>query len=69
MDWDEKGRVVGIAISTPSEDEYLVDKDHHKGEELLHLIQEEVEVSGVAREEEDKRTITVQKYILKKACD
>ena len=66
MDWDEKGRVVGIAISTPSEDEYLVDKDHHKGEELLHLIQEEVEVSGVAREEEDKRIITVQKYILRK---
>jgi len=66
VDWDEKGRVVGIAISTPSEDEYLVDKDHHKGEELLHLIQEEVEVSGVAREEEDKRIITVQKYILRK---
>jgi len=61
--------VVGIAISTPSEDEYLVGKDHPKGEELLHFIQEEVEVSGVVREDQDKKVITVQKYILKKACD
>jgi hypothetical protein len=33
--------------------------------ELLHFIQEDVEVSGVAREDEDKKIITVQKYILK----
>jgi hypothetical protein len=66
VDWDEKGRVVGIAISTPSEDEYLVDKDHPKGEELLHLIQEEVGVTGLAKENKGKRIITVQKYILKK---
>jgi len=66
VDWDEKGRVVGTAISTPSDNEYLVDKDHHKGEELLHLIQEEVEVTGLAKENKGKRIITVQKYILKK---
>ncbi|MBC8456872.1 MAG: hypothetical protein H8D67_02615 [Deltaproteobacteria bacterium] len=67
VDWDEKGSVVAIAISTPNEDEYLIDKDHLKGKELLHLIQEEVEVSGVVREDKDKKIITVQKYILKKA--
>jgi len=66
VDWDEKGRVVGIAISTPSEDEYLIDKDHHKGEELLHLIQEEVEVTGLAKEHKGKRIIRVQEYILRK---
>ena len=33
---------------------------------LLHFIQEEVEVSGVARENEDKKILAVQKYILKK---
>jgi len=29
--------------------------------ELLHFIQEDVEVSGVVREDEDKKIITVQK--------
>ena len=67
MDWDEKGNVVAAAISTNDEDEYFIDKDHHKGEELLHLIQEEVEVSGVARENENKKIIAVQDYILRKA--
>ncbi len=66
MDWNEKGSVVALAISTPNEDEYLIDKDHLKGKELLHSIQEEVEVSGVVREDENKKIITVQKYILKK---
>jgi len=33
--------------------------------ELLHFIQVDVEVSGVVREDEDKKIITVQKYILK----
>jgi len=33
--------------------------------ELLHFIQEDVEVSGVVREDKDKKIITVQKYILK----
>ena len=65
MDWDEKGNVVAAAISTNDEDEYFIDKDH-KGEELLHFIQEEVEVSGVARENEDKKILAVQKYILKR---
>ena len=67
MDWDEKGNPVAVSISTHHEDEYFIDKDHHKGEELLHLIQEEVEVSGVARENENKKIIAVQDYILRKA--
>jgi len=66
VEWDEKGNVVAAAISTPSEDEYLIDKDHYKGEELLHLIQQEVEVTGLAKEHKDKRIIAVQKYILRK---
>ena len=69
VDWDEKGSVVALSISTPNEDEYLIDKDHLKGKELLHLIQEEVEVSGIVREDEDKKIIAVEKYILKKAWD
>jgi len=57
--------VVAAAISTHNEDEYLIDKDY-KEKELLHFIQEEVEVSGVARENEDKKILAVQKCILKK---
>ena len=64
VDWDEKGKVVAAAISTHNEDEYLIDNDY-KGEELLHFVREEVEVSGVAKEKKDKKIITVQKYILK----
>ncbi len=67
MDWDEKGNPVAVSISTHQEDEYFTDKDRHKGEELLHLIQEEVKVSGVARENENKKIIAVQDYILRKA--
>ncbi len=67
VDWDEKGNPVAVSISTHQEDEYFIDKDYHKGKELLHSIQEEVEVSGVVREDEDKKIISVQKYILKKA--
>ncbi len=62
--WDEKGKVVAAALSTHTEDEYLIDPDY-KGKELLHHIQEEVEVSGVVREE-DKKILNIQKYILKK---
>jgi len=64
VDWDEKGKVVAAAISTHNEDEYLIDNDY-KGEKLLHFVQEEVEVSGIARKNKDKKTITVKKYILK----
>jgi 5S rRNA maturation endonuclease (ribonuclease M5) len=65
-DWDEKGRVVAVAVSGQNEQEYLIDKDY-KGRELMHYIEEEVEVRGIAREAKDKKMITVQKYILKKA--
>lgn len=64
VDWDEKGKVVAVGVSACDEEEYLVDKDY-KGQELLHYIQEEVEVSGVVREARNKKIITVRKYILK----
>jgi 5S rRNA maturation endonuclease (ribonuclease M5) len=66
VDWDEKGKVIAAAVSTDTEDEYLIDHDH-KGKELLHYIQEEVEVSGVARKHNGNKTITITKYSLKKS--
>ena len=49
VDWDEKGNVVATAISTHTEEEYLVINDS-KGKELLNLIQKAVEVSGLVTE-------------------
>jgi len=60
-DWDEKGNVISIAISSHDETEYLVDKKG-KGPELLLLIRKEVEVRGVVREEENRKIITVRKF-------
>ena len=66
--WDVNGKVLTTALSTHSEDEYLIDENYN-GRELLHFIQKDVEVSGVVREEEDKKIITVKKYILRKIQD
>ncbi|UCF73659.1 MAG: hypothetical protein JSW35_04210 [Deltaproteobacteria bacterium] len=64
VDWDEKGTVVAVAISTHDEKEYLIDRDE-KGRELLHFIQQEVQASGILRESEDKKKIiAVQRYTL-----
>ena len=65
VDWDEKGKVVAAALSTHTEDEYLIDNDR-KGKELLHCIQKEVEVSGVTKENRGKKAIKVTKYTLQR---
>ena len=68
VEWDEKGMAIAVALSTHTEDEYLIDPNY-MGKELLRYIQEDVEVSGMAKENKDKKTkvITVQKYILKRS--
>lgn len=59
--WDEKGNAVATAISTHSEEEYVVE-GFGKGKELVSLIREEVEVSGVVKNEGNKKIIRVKKY-------
>jgi hypothetical protein len=66
VNWDERGKAVAAALSTYTEDEYLIDNDY-KGRELLHLIKEEVEITGVVKETKEKKIITVEKYVLKQA--
>jgi 5S rRNA maturation endonuclease (ribonuclease M5) len=61
VDWDESGNAISVAISSHDENEYHVNKDE-KGKQLLALTQEEVEVSGIVREKEDKRLISVKEY-------
>ncbi len=67
-DWDERGNVVDIAISSHDEKEYHVDKKG-KGPELLRLIRREVEVRGVIREEENRKVITVKAYSIAERAD
>ena len=62
-DWDEKGNVVGVAISTFDENEYLVDRDE-ESEGLLSIIREEVKVSGIVREERGKKRFRVKPSII-----
>ena len=65
-EWDEKGTVISISLSTFDEDEYLIEKDE-KGGQLLLLIREEVEVRGIVREEDGNKIIRIKKYHLNNA--
>lgn len=62
MDWDKKGNVVAVAISTIKEEEYLIE-NNAQGEEMLKLIQKEVEVRGEVKEDKSgKKRVVVQHY-------
>jgi hypothetical protein len=61
VDWDEKGTVIAAALSTHNEEEYSIENDY-KGEELLGYIQKEVEVSGVVRDNNNTKTITISAF-------
>jgi len=50
-EWDSDDNVVSIAIST-EEDDYLVEMNK-LGEELFDFLDEDVEVTGVVREDRD----------------
>jgi hypothetical protein len=59
--WDDKGDVTAITISTYEEEEYLID-NNEKGEQLLSLLRREVEVSGLMRKEEGNKKIKVEEF-------
>jgi len=63
-EWDDKGNVTSISISTFHEDEYVVDKDS-AGKKLLPYMREGVEASGFVREEEGIKKIKIKKYRIK----
>jgi hypothetical protein len=48
MDWDGRGNVIGVAISTSLEEEYRIELDR-RGEELLGFVRERVRASGEVR--------------------
>lgn len=65
VEWDGEGKALAVAISSPDEQEYVIEQDK-KGKELIGLIRQEVEVSGVVRKIiKGSKTITVKSYRLK----
>lgn len=63
-DWDDDGNVRAVVVSTPSEEEYLVERSALT-EELLGLIGAEVVVTGtLGLERRGIRTIAVSNYEL-----
>jgi len=69
VDWDEEGNAFAVAISSPDEQEYVIEQDE-KGKELLEFIRHEIEVDGVVRKAiKGRKTITVRSYRLKTGGD
>lgn len=57
--WDNKGNVVGLAIATRDEAEYLItDKDQVA--RLKPLLRQEVEITGILRIREGRSIIKVK---------
>jgi len=62
VDWDERGTIRSIAVSTNSEEEYLVD-ENPLADELLAFVRLRAKVRGFVRESENgKKIITVKNY-------
>lgn len=62
VDWDDRGNIIGTAVSTYFEEEYFI--DHNPlGDELLAFVRQRVKVSGSVRQHESgQKVITVKKY-------
>ena len=58
-DWDERGNVSAVIISTHNEEEYAV-KLNRKGRELLSLIREPVKVTGSITRNEVNQIIDIE---------
>ena len=64
-DWDEKGKVSAVVISTHNEETFSVELNQ-KGRELLSLIREPVKVTGVLRMNDRDMIIDIEQYKLLK---
>ncbi len=68
QDWDEEGHVIAFALSGTDEKEYQIEVNDKKAE-LLALLQEEVEVTGLLRERTGNNLIVVSNYRMCKRND
>ncbi len=63
VEWDEKGNPVSTAVSTYTEQEYLIDGSNKKGLELQKLFRQKVKVTGTPGfSKSGRQIITVKKY-------
>ena len=60
-DWDEKGNVSAVNISTYNEEDYSV-LLNEKGKELLSIIRMPVKVAGSIKSEKSMKIINVEEY-------
>lgn len=69
VEWDGEGNALAVAISSPDEQEYVIEQNK-KGKELIGLIRRGIEVSGVVRKIiKGRKTIAVKSYRLKTGDD
>ena len=62
IDWDEKGNITEIAVSTYFEEEYLIEKNVRE-EALLPLLRQKVKVIGLVRmDDRGRKVIRVEEY-------
>lgn len=63
-EWDDKGNIKKILISTPNEEEYFV-ASNEKSKLLMDFLRQEVEVIGQVRENKFQKSITIQNFSVK----
>lgn len=61
IDWDKDGNIIALGLSGTDEKEYRIEVKAKK-EELLDLLQKEVEVTGLLKEEAGTKTILLKRY-------
>jgi hypothetical protein len=70
MEWDSDGKVVGIGISSDSEEEYLIDKKSAFFKDLMKLVQQPVVASGTVKTElRGNKVLHVDNYRLSQMSD
>jgi hypothetical protein len=63
-EWDEKGNIKNILISTPNEEEYFITRNE-KSEMLMDFLRREVEVVGLVKKNKLQKSITIQNFSIK----
>ncbi len=59
VEWDAEGNAIKAAIAATNEEEYLIEDKNL--EQFLGLVQQEVDVRGMVREQAGRRIITVER--------
>jgi len=60
VEWDDKGNILNLVISTFDEDEYLIELDQ-RGKQLMSSIRQELEVTGEVTEIEERKVIKIMR--------